>query len=494
MLSSATVPSRRRVVGARLELDALLVDRDLTPAGTQGRSRVRPPPRPVPPGRGPTPPAARGAGRERGEQIRRYPHSSGADYGAPVQPSGRSPVRTRFARDCYRVAIGGRRGMARGPSGVRSRPNPAGTVPSMAGTSSNGSYIVAGARTPIGKMSGALASLTAVDLGAHAIAAAPRTGRRGARRGRPRDHGPGAHGRPGPGAVAPGRREGRHPQVGPRRQRQQGVPVGPQHDLPRQPDDRRRRRRHRGGRRHGVDDQRAVPRRRRPGRLPLRQHRAARRDHRRRPVVRVRRLPDGPRHRAVHGGIDQPRGAGRVRRPVARAGRRRDQGRPPGRRDRAGVDPAAPSQRRARRARRHRARRGRPARHDGREPRRAAPGVRQGRRDHRRQRQPALRRRQRRDRDVAGRGRALGASTPLGEFVSYGMVAGPDSVSLLQQPSNAIDASAGPGRPRPSATSTSSRSTRRSPPSASRRAASSASRPTSSTSTVAPSPSATRSA
>ena len=27
---------------------------------------------------------------------------------------------------------------------------------------------------------------------------------------------------------------------------------------------------------------------------------------------------------------------------------------------------------------------------------------------------------------------------PLGEFVSYGMVAGPDSASLLQQPSNAI--------------------------------------------------------
>ena len=30
------------------------------------------------------------------------------------------------------------------------------------------------------------------------------------------------------------------------------------------------------------------------------------------------------------------------------------------------------------------------------------------------------------------------ASTPLGKVVSYGMVAGPDSVSLLQQPSRAI--------------------------------------------------------
>ena len=37
---------------------------------------------------------------------------------------------------------------------------------------SNGSYIVAGARTPIGKMSGALASFSAADLGGFAIAAA----------------------------------------------------------------------------------------------------------------------------------------------------------------------------------------------------------------------------------------------------------------------------------------------------------------------------------
>lgn len=35
-----------------------------------------------------------------------------------------------------------------------------------------GSYIVAGARTPIGKMSGALASFSAADLGGFAIAAA----------------------------------------------------------------------------------------------------------------------------------------------------------------------------------------------------------------------------------------------------------------------------------------------------------------------------------
>lgn len=38
--------------------------------------------------------------------------------------------------------------------------------------SSNGSYIIAGARTPIGKMSGALASFSAADLGGFAISAA----------------------------------------------------------------------------------------------------------------------------------------------------------------------------------------------------------------------------------------------------------------------------------------------------------------------------------
>ena len=35
-----------------------------------------------------------------------------------------------------------------------------------------GSYIIAGARTPIGKMSGSLASFSAADLGGFAIAAA----------------------------------------------------------------------------------------------------------------------------------------------------------------------------------------------------------------------------------------------------------------------------------------------------------------------------------
>ena len=126
-----------------------------------------------------------------------------------------------------------------------------------------------------------------------------RARRRRTRRGRPRDHGPGAHGRPGPGAEPPGGGEGRHPDERAVGQRQQGLPVGAQLDLPRPPDDRRRRRRHRGRRRHGVDDERSLHRRRRPRWLPLRQHRTRRRHHQGRPVVCVRRLPHGSRHREL---------------------------------------------------------------------------------------------------------------------------------------------------------------------------------------------------
>ena len=99
-------------------------------------------------------------------------------------------------------------------------------------------------------------------------------------------------------------------------------------------------------------------------RLPLRQRRAARLDHRRRAVVRVRRLPDGPRHRALHGGLDQPRRPGRLRGVVPRAGRGGDQGGPSGRGDRPGVD--RPTQGRPDR---RRARRGRAPGDHGREPR-----------------------------------------------------------------------------------------------------------------------------
>ena len=75
--------------------------------------------------------------------------------------------------------------------------------------------IVAGARTPIGKLSGALAGFSAMDLGGFAIAEAlERAGRR-PRPGRLRAHGPGHPGRPGPDHRPPGRGQGRHPHDGP---------------------------------------------------------------------------------------------------------------------------------------------------------------------------------------------------------------------------------------------------------------------------------------
>ena len=83
--------------------------------------------------------------------------------------------------------------------------------------------------------------------------------------------------------------------------------------------------------------------------------------------------------------------------------------------------------------------------------------------------------------------------TWLAEIGAHGQVAGPDS-TLQLQPANAIAKALREGGHRAPPTSTWSRSTRRSPPSASRRPASSASTRTRSTSTAARSRSATRSA
>ena len=122
-----------------------------------------------------------------------------------------------------------------------------------------GSVIVAGARTPIGKLSGALASFTATDLGGLAIKAAlERAG-----------VGPdqvdyvfmGQVLQAGQGQITARQAAVKAgiPMTVPADHDQQGVPLGHQRDLPRRPDDPGRRRRHRGRRRHGVDDQRAVP-------------------------------------------------------------------------------------------------------------------------------------------------------------------------------------------------------------------------------------------
>ena len=89
-----------------------------------------------------------------------------------------------------------------------------------------GSVIVSSARTPIGKLSGALASLRR-----HRPRWRTRSGPRSSGPGSTGDqvdyvlHGPGAAGRRGPDARAPGRGEGRHPDVGAVDDDQQGVPL-----------------------------------------------------------------------------------------------------------------------------------------------------------------------------------------------------------------------------------------------------------------------------
>ncbi len=94
----------------------------------------------------------------------------------------------------------------------------------LEGDAMAGSYIVAGARTPIGKMSGALAGFSAAELGARRHQGRPRARRRRAGGGRARADGPGADGRPGSGAGAPGGGEGRHPDERALGQHQQGLP------------------------------------------------------------------------------------------------------------------------------------------------------------------------------------------------------------------------------------------------------------------------------
>ena len=87
------------------------------------------------------------------------------------------------------------------------------SIPPRGGRHMPGSVIVAGARTPIGKMSGVFADLTAMDLGGIAIKAALE--RAGVTpRGGLRVHGPGPPRRAGPDPRPPGRRQGRDPDDG----------------------------------------------------------------------------------------------------------------------------------------------------------------------------------------------------------------------------------------------------------------------------------------
>ena len=161
-----------------------------------------------------------------------------------------------------------------------------------------GSVIVAGARTPIGRLLGGLKDLAATDLGGVAIKGALEKSGVARRPGRLRDHGPGAAGRRRPDPGSPGRGQGRHPDGRvPATHHQQGVPVGRQRDRARRPADPRRRVRGRRRRRHGVDDQRAAPDDEVARGLQVRRRHGARPHGVRRTVGRLHRPGDGQPHR-----------------------------------------------------------------------------------------------------------------------------------------------------------------------------------------------------
>ena len=214
--------------------------------------------------------------------------------------------------------------------------------------------IIGGARTGIGRLLGSLAGFSAADLGGFAIKGA--LDRAGVRPGpgRLRDHGPRAAGRRRADHRPAGGGQGGHPDDDPGHGGQQGLPVRPRRDRPGGgPDQARRVRRHRGGR-HGVDDQRAARAEELPQGLQVRRGRDARLDGRRRPDRRVRRPVDGRVHRAAQRQArHQPRGAGRVRRPLAAARGPGRQGRPARRGDRPRRGQVAQGHDRLRRRRGH---------------------------------------------------------------------------------------------------------------------------------------------
>ena len=258
--------------------------------------------------------------------------------------------------------------------------------------STDPTVIVAGARTPMGRMSGSLKGFSGSDLGGFAIKGALEKAGVAPRGRRLRDHGPGAHGRRGPDPRPPGRDQGRHPDDRAGAHHQQGLPVRHRRHRARRPADPRGGVRGRRRRRPGVDDQRAAPAREEPRRLQVRRRDAARPHGAGRPVGRLHRPGDGPAHRVgqhrrprVH-----PRGAGRLLGPQPPARRPRVEGRPVRRRGRHGHHPAAPGRRPG-----VPHRRGHPRRHHHRVARPPAPGLQQGRHHHGRLGLADLRRRRR---------------------------------------------------------------------------------------------------
>ena len=177
----------------------------------------------------------------------------------------------------------------------------------------SGSVIVAGARTPIGRLLGSLKDFTGAQLGGVAIKAALDRAGRQARAGAVHDHGSGAHRRrrPDPGPAGRGRRG--HPDGRARADDQQGLPVRPRRHRARRPADPRRRVRHRRRRRPGVDDPGAAPAAQVALRLQVRRRHPGRPHGLRRPVLRVR----PGRHGRLDGEVQlplrhHPRAAGRL--------------------------------------------------------------------------------------------------------------------------------------------------------------------------------------
>ena len=229
-----------------------------------------------------------------------------------------------------------------------------------ANNASTRSVIIAGARTPMGRLLGSLKDFSAAQLGGVAIEAALRARRGGAGAGRVRDHGPRPPGRHRPDHRPAGGGRGRDPDEHPRADGQQGLPLRAGRDRARRPAHPGRRVRDRRRRRHGVDDAGTAPAAGLPRGLQVRRRHAGRLDGVRRAVLRVR--PSG--HGAGDGHVQRavpadPRGAGRLLRTLAPAGGRGRQERHLRRRDRAGADPAAQG-----RPRGGQCRRGHPRRHD----------------------------------------------------------------------------------------------------------------------------------
>ena len=159
-------------------------------------------------------------------------------------------------------------------------------------------FLLAAARTPIGKFLGGLADVSAPRTWRHRPQGGTRTGQNAAGKSR-RSHfrqcpasrpGPEPGPAGGPQSRAAGHDRGFHGQQGLRLRAQSGHARRPGHSRRRRRPDRRRR--------HGIDEPGAAPAFRRPDRLEIRRSESRRFRGPRWPMVPVRRLGDGRGGRA----------------------------------------------------------------------------------------------------------------------------------------------------------------------------------------------------